>query len=81
VFHDTGGGLAGGFNIGGKSRVPGADPQHRAYASYASFGDPDGNVWLLQEINERLPGALASTEAPRSRPPRPPRNTWPRPRM
>jgi hypothetical protein len=31
-------------------------PQHRSYASYASVSDPDGNVWLLQEIKERLPG-------------------------
>jgi catechol 2,3-dioxygenase-like lactoylglutathione lyase family enzyme len=44
VFH-----LAGG-------RVPGRDPQGRSYQSYASFSDPDGNEWLLQEITTRLPG-------------------------
>ncbi len=44
VFH-----LAGG-------RVPGPDPQRRSYQSYASFSDPDGNGWLLQEITTRLPG-------------------------
>jgi catechol 2,3-dioxygenase-like lactoylglutathione lyase family enzyme len=56
VFHDSGGGLGGGFNTGTEARAPGADPQRRSYASYASFSDPDGNVWLLQEIKERLPG-------------------------
>ena len=44
VFH-----LAGG-------RVPGPDPQGRSYQTYASFTDPDGNGWLLQEIKTRLPG-------------------------
>ena len=44
VFH-----LAGG-------RVPGPDPQRRSYQTYASFSDPDGNGWLLQEIRTRLPG-------------------------
>ena len=56
VFHDAGGGLGGGFLAGSEKRAPGADPQHRSYASYASFSDPDGNAWLLQEIKERLPG-------------------------
>ena len=36
--------------------VPGPDPQRRSYQSYASFSDPDGNGWLLQEIKTRLPG-------------------------
>ena len=36
--------------------VPGPDPQRRSYQTYASFSDPDGNGWLLQEITERLPG-------------------------
>jgi catechol 2,3-dioxygenase-like lactoylglutathione lyase family enzyme len=44
VFH-----LAGG-------RVPGPDPRRRSYQSYASFADPDGNEWQLQEITTRLPG-------------------------
>jgi catechol 2,3-dioxygenase-like lactoylglutathione lyase family enzyme len=56
VFHDAGGGLAGNFRAGAEGRAPGPDPQGRSYASYASFSDPDGNVWLLQEIRERLPG-------------------------
>ena len=58
VFHDAGGGLAGGFHAGTEARVPGPDPQGRSYASYASFSDPDGNGWLLQEIKERLPGRV-----------------------
>jgi len=36
--------------------VPGPDPQHQSYSSFASFRDPDGNGWLLQEITHRLPG-------------------------
>ena len=56
VFHDSGGSLGGGFIAGTEARAAGPDPQRRSYASYASFSDPDGNVWLLQEIKERLPG-------------------------
>jgi len=37
-------------------RVVGPDPKHGTYASFASFQDPDGNTWLLQEITTRLPG-------------------------
>lgn len=45
------------FNNTGKSpRVTGRDPQGRSYFSFASFHDPDGNGWLLQEIQTRLPG-------------------------
>ncbi|HWX97523.1 MAG TPA: VOC family protein [Solirubrobacteraceae bacterium] len=39
-----------------RGRVPGPDPQRRSYRTYASFSDPDGNGWLLQEITTRLPG-------------------------
>jgi catechol 2,3-dioxygenase-like lactoylglutathione lyase family enzyme len=35
---------------------PGLDPDRRSYASFASFSDPDGNGWLMQEITTRLPG-------------------------
>jgi catechol 2,3-dioxygenase-like lactoylglutathione lyase family enzyme len=56
VFHDAGGSVGGGFRAGTEGRAAGPDPQGRSYASYASFGDPDGNRWLLQEITERLPG-------------------------
>ena len=58
VFHDAGGGLGGGFNASAEARASGPDPQRRSYASYASFNDPDGNAWLLQEIKERLPGRV-----------------------
>ena len=37
-------------------RVSGRDPEGRSYFSFASFEDPDGNSWLLQEIKTRLPG-------------------------
>jgi catechol 2,3-dioxygenase-like lactoylglutathione lyase family enzyme len=36
--------------------VSGPDPERRSYFSRASFSDPDGNSWVLQEITERLPG-------------------------
>lgn len=58
VFHDAGGGLGGGFRVGTEGRAAGPDPQGRSYGTYASFSDPDGNVWLLQEITERLPGRV-----------------------
>jgi catechol 2,3-dioxygenase-like lactoylglutathione lyase family enzyme len=38
------------------AHVPGPDPEGRSYQTYASFSDPDGNGWLLQEIKTRLPG-------------------------
>jgi catechol 2,3-dioxygenase-like lactoylglutathione lyase family enzyme len=43
------------FHLDG-GRVPGPDPEGRSYQTYASFTDPDGNAWLLQEITTRLPG-------------------------
>ena len=47
----------------GQGRVPGPDPQRRSYFSRASFADPDGNTWVLQEITERLPGRLEMRES------------------
>jgi catechol 2,3-dioxygenase-like lactoylglutathione lyase family enzyme len=41
----------------------GPDPERRSYGSYASFSDPDGNGWLLQEVTVRLPGRLDSGTA------------------
>lgn len=58
IFHDAHGSLGGGFRAGTEGRATGPDPQRRSYASYASFSDPDGNGWLLQEITERLPGRV-----------------------
>jgi len=40
----------------GQPPLSGPDPQRHSYASFATFSDPDGNSWLLQEINTRLPG-------------------------
>ena len=56
VFHHAGGGTGAGFVAGFQGSATGPDPERRSYASYASFRDPDGNAWLLQEITERLPG-------------------------
>jgi catechol 2,3-dioxygenase-like lactoylglutathione lyase family enzyme len=42
----------------GKGRVAGPDPQRRSYFNRATFADPDGNTWVLQEITERLPGRV-----------------------
>jgi catechol 2,3-dioxygenase-like lactoylglutathione lyase family enzyme len=39
----------------GRIRVSGPDPEHRSYRSFASFRDPDGNGWLIQESTTRLP--------------------------
>ena len=47
---------------GTKGRVPGPDPEGRSYFSFASFSDPDGNSWLLQEIKARLPGRGLSSD-------------------
>ena len=44
--------------LSGGLRVAGADPKRGSYRSFASFSDPDGNGWLLQEITERLPGRV-----------------------
>jgi len=52
------------FHVTGPGRPPinGPDPQRHSYASYASFEDPDGNAWLLQEVTQRLPGRVDATE-------------------
>jgi len=53
VFHYAGGPFN---NTVENPRVPGRDPEGRSYFSFASFEDPDGNEWLLQEITTRAPG-------------------------
>lgn len=55
IFHYAGGPFN---NAVENPRVSGRDPQGRSYFSFASFEDPDGNLWLLQEITTRLPGRL-----------------------
>lgn len=48
---------ASGFDLAGvDARVSGPDPERRSYSSWATFSDPDGNTWLLQELTTRLPG-------------------------
>lgn len=46
----------------GKPPVNGRDPERRSYGSFASFSDPDGNSWLLQEVTARLPGRVDAGE-------------------
>jgi catechol 2,3-dioxygenase-like lactoylglutathione lyase family enzyme len=52
VFHFDGSRL----RVDGTGRVAGRDPEDRSYFSFASFGDPDGNTWTMQEIKGRFPG-------------------------
>lgn len=53
VFHDAGGIF---HHAGTEGQIPGSDPKRRDYASFASFSDPDGNGWLLQEVKTRATG-------------------------
>src|SRR5436189_4571775 len=46
------------FHLGPNGPLPGPDPEHGTYRSLATFSDPDGNSWLLQEITTRLPGRV-----------------------
>src|SRR6185437_1514937 len=46
------------FHLGASGPVSGRDPERGTYRSRASFSDPDGNTWLLQEITTRLPGRI-----------------------
>jgi len=55
VFHGSA------FNPAG--RIGGPDPERQSYRSYATFEDPDGNLWLLQEVTTRLPGRVAAEAA------------------
>jgi catechol 2,3-dioxygenase-like lactoylglutathione lyase family enzyme len=42
----------------GQPPLSGRDPQRRSYVSFATFSDPDGNSWLLQEVTARFPGRV-----------------------
>lgn len=53
VFHDADGAF---HHPGNANRVAGPHPDRADYGSFASFSDPDGNGWVLQEINTRAPG-------------------------
>jgi catechol 2,3-dioxygenase-like lactoylglutathione lyase family enzyme len=48
------------FHVAGPGQppIPGRDPQRRSYFTYATFRDPDGNTWLLQEVTARFPGRV-----------------------
>jgi catechol 2,3-dioxygenase-like lactoylglutathione lyase family enzyme len=65
VFHDAGGVYTGADEpfLFGRLRISGPDPEHRSYRSFASFRDPDGNGWLLQEVTTRLPGRIDTANA------------------
>lgn len=43
-------------HMGSDGWAPGVDPEHRDYASFADFSDPDGNSWILQEVRVGKPG-------------------------
>jgi catechol 2,3-dioxygenase-like lactoylglutathione lyase family enzyme len=61
VFHPGSPGAQ--FQPGGASaHLSGAAPDHQSYGSFATFSDPDGNRWLLQEITSRLPGRVDASE-------------------
>jgi catechol 2,3-dioxygenase-like lactoylglutathione lyase family enzyme len=47
---------------GGSGRVSGPAADGQSYSSFATFSDPDGNTWLLQEITTRLPGRVDAAE-------------------
>jgi catechol 2,3-dioxygenase-like lactoylglutathione lyase family enzyme len=53
VFHDAGGVF---HHSGLESRVGGPAPEGKSYGSFASFSDPDGNGWYIQQVTTRLPG-------------------------
>ncbi|XVV08852.1 VOC family protein [Actinoplanes sp. CA-131856] len=53
IFHDEDGVF---HHAGTDKRVPGLYPGRASYGSFASFADPDGNGFLLQEVTERYPG-------------------------
>jgi catechol 2,3-dioxygenase-like lactoylglutathione lyase family enzyme len=53
VFHDQGGVF---HHADTLDQVPGPHPDRASYGSFASFADPDGNGWVLQEVTQRAPG-------------------------
>jgi catechol 2,3-dioxygenase-like lactoylglutathione lyase family enzyme len=58
VFHDADGVF---HHAGTNGRVSGPQPERASYGSFATFTDPDGNRWWLQEITTRLPGRVEET--------------------
>ncbi|MBV1850546.1 VOC family protein [Catellatospora sp. NEAU-YM18] len=49
VYHNV-------YDSGAQERVDGPSPDGRSYANFATFADPDGNTWVLQEVTQRAPG-------------------------
>ena len=41
-----------------EARQPGVDPERASYGSFTAFSDPDGNLWLVQEVTTRHPGRV-----------------------
>ena len=56
IFHEAAIGAR--FQLGESGRLAGLAPDHGTYGSFATFADPDGNLWLLQEITARLAGRV-----------------------
>ena len=50
------------FAADGTERVSGLAPDRASYGSFATFSDPDGNGWLLQEVTQRLPGRVEAAQ-------------------
>jgi catechol 2,3-dioxygenase-like lactoylglutathione lyase family enzyme len=59
AFHDAGGIF---HHANGKSIARGPNPDRKSYASYATFDDPDGNNWVLQEVTVRLGGHIDASD-------------------
>jgi len=57
VFHDVGGVF---HHADAEGRASGPAPERSSYGSFVSFGDPDGNLWFVQEVTTRLPGRVAT---------------------
>jgi catechol 2,3-dioxygenase-like lactoylglutathione lyase family enzyme len=53
IFHDRGGVF---HHLDQGELMPGPDPARASYGSFATFSDPDGNGWVVQEITQRAPG-------------------------
>jgi catechol 2,3-dioxygenase-like lactoylglutathione lyase family enzyme len=60
VFHPVEPGAQ--FQADGTGRASGRADEGASYSSFATFSDPDGNTWLLQEVTSRLPGRIDSGE-------------------
>jgi len=46
------------YHVGASGKASGLDPERHSYRSFATFRDPDGNLWLMQEVTTRLPGRI-----------------------